>query len=281
MRDPLNPIPPALRARVAALAPDVAADLARMPWQRLAGGRVNRVWRVGHLVVKLFRHAGHSPLFPNDPRAEVAALTALGPRALAPVLNAHGDDLVIYEHVEGTRFSGDPRPVARLLGRLHAQPAWAGLRAAPNGADELRADALRVAQGVSGLPPLPDVPDVPAGPVRPIHADPVAGNIILGAGGALLIDWQCPALGDAAEDLATFLSPAMQMVYKSPLSPGAARAFLAQYGRVDAVTRYHALAPLYHWRMAAHCLWRAAHGGGAVYGRAAAAEIAAIRADYR
>ena len=28
-----------------------------------------------------------------------------------------------------------------------------------------------------------------------------------------LIDWQCPALGDPAEDIACFLSPAMQVIY--------------------------------------------------------------------
>jgi hypothetical protein len=42
------------------------------------------------------------------------------------------------------------------------------------------------------------------------------------------------------------------------------------------VARYNALRPLFHWRMAAYCLWRAARGDIG-YAQAAALEIAALR----
>ena len=271
MERPTDP-PDDFRARLIALAP----ELAHQPWQPLAGGQVNRVWRLGDLVVKKTCGRGESPLFPNSVRAEAAALLACAPRGLAPRLRAQGDDFVVYHHVDGPRFSGDPLPVAGLLARLHGGPVWAGLRPAPMGTAALRADALRVARGVAGLPPMPHVPEIAAPAPCAIHADPVPGNIILHASGPVLIDWQCPALGDAAEDLAMFLSPAMQMIYGERLEIGAGQAFLRAYGRADVVARYRALAPLYHWRMAAHCLWRAGRGGGVAWGRAAAAELAAI-----
>ena len=87
------------------------------------------------------------------------------------------------------------------------------------------------------------------------------GNIIATPNGPVLIDWQCPARGDPAEDLATFLSPAMHWLYRGKLPDEAERAqFLDAYPDPVVVDRYLRLAPLFRWRMAAHCLWKAERG---------------------
>lgn len=107
-----------------------------------------------------------------------------------------------------------------------------------------------------------------------LHGDPVPGNMVASPRGLILIDWQCPAIGDPASDLAIFLSPAMQTLYRSaPLTPCDAKRFLTAYGDEATVFRYLHRAPLYHYRIAAHCLWRA-HLGHEGYGSAAAAEFA-------
>lgn len=127
-------------------------------------------------------------------------------------------------------------------------------------------------------PTAPDV--VPSGRRALLHGDPVPGNLILSPDGPVLIDWQCPATGDPTEDLAIFLSPAMQMFYRGrPLSADEAATFLGAYGDAATVARYRALAPWHHWRMAAYCLWRMARGGGDSRAEAAAfdAELAAMR----
>ena len=45
-----------------------------------------------------------------------------------------------------------------------------------------------------------------------IHGDTVPNNFIQSVDALVLIDWQCPALGDPVLDLAIFLSPAMQQI---------------------------------------------------------------------
>ena len=53
------------------------------PWLPLAGGRTNRLWRVGQAVIKAYDSAAASPLFPNDPAAEARVVV---PRARNPVI---------------------------------------------------------------------------------------------------------------------------------------------------------------------------------------------------
>lgn len=87
------------------------------------------------------------------------------------------------------------------------------------------------------------------------------GNLLLNDDAVVLIDWQCPAIGDPAEDIAIFLSPAMQYVYRGkPLTDDEEAAFLAAYRDRAITRRYRALKPWFHWRMAAYCLWRARNG---------------------
>lgn len=258
-------------ARKALLALD--AKLGDAPWRPLAGGRSNRLWRVGGYVVKLHDAGAVSPLFPNDAGAEARALSLFAPMGLSPELADAGADWVIYAHVDGKVWSGDPAPVALLLHRLHhATVPQGSFRALPNGSAALLDQARRMATDLD-LPPPPADPDLPPVEPRPVHADAVAGNVILGPSGARLIDWQCPGLGDPAEDLATFLSPAMQWLYTGRTLTDAQReAFLLAYPDRETVARFLALEPLFRWRMAAHCAWKARRGD-ADYARALRLEL--------
>jgi thiamine kinase len=260
--------PPRLATQVRAALPGLAGSA----WVPLSGGRTNRLWRVGDTVVKAYDPAAASPLFPNDPVAEARALALLGPLGLAPRLLGDGAGWVAYAHVEGDAGQGDPAPVARALHRLH-QLRPAGFRSAALGSAALLAQARAIAGACTGpLPPPPADPGIVPAPACLIHGDAVPGNVIAGPQGVTLIDWQCPALGDPAEDLATFLSPAMQWLYRGATLPKAdAERFLAAYPDAAVVARYRALARVFRWRMAAHCLWKAERGAPD-YARALALE---------
>ncbi len=150
-----------------------------------------------------------------------------------------------------------PARAARLLARLHALPPPATFAPRPSGS------AAILAHGAAIGAPWSAPPDPGIGP-QPVPCTaawrPCAGQHPDGDR-ALLIDWQCPATGDPAEDIALFLSPAMQWLYRgAPLSADETQAFLSAYGHPATVARYQTLAPLLHWRIAAHCAWRAKRG---------------------
>jgi len=261
--------------------PDAHAALSRLDpsllpgdWLALSGGRSNAVWRVGDFVVKHHRTDAASPLFPNDPVAEVTALTLLYPLGLAPHLRAKGPDWIIYDHADGELWQGDPAPVARMLHRLHGTALSPdAFRLLPNGSAALLAHATSFAP--PGLPPPPPDPGLPPVAPRPVHADVVPGNILATADGPLLIDWQCPGMGDPAEDLATLTSPAMMWLYTGQIAPlGWANALFAAYPCPETVARCQALRPIYDWRIAAHCAWKAGRGD-ADYARALQIQLAA------
>ncbi|MEY8842259.1 phosphotransferase [Cribrihabitans sp. XS_ASV171] len=241
----------------------------------LAGGRTNLVWRVDGagpaLVLKLYRLAASNPLFRNDPVLEAVCLAALEGSGLAPRLRAQGESdgyrWVLYEHASGTCWQRDPAPVARLLRDLHRRAPASALPLGPDGSADLARQtrtliALCPEEDRAGLLALAPGGEVPPARRRvPIHGDPVPGNILTGPGGLCLIDWQCPAFGDPAEDLALFLSPGMQHVYRgAPLSAAERAEFLAAYGDPVAVQRYAGLRPWFGWRMTAYCLWRDRQG---------------------
>jgi len=164
-----------------------------------------------------------------------------------------------------------------------------GLPKAPDGSAALARQTLEIlslcrapaAEQLRHLQPKGHV--APSGRRRLLHGDPVPGNIVVRDGQAALIDWQCPALGDPAGDLAIFASPAMQRVYRgAPLGVEEKQDFLAAYPDRAAVDRYRALAPWTHWRMAAYCLYqaergRAAYGEGLELERAALCDYASAR----
>ncbi|MGR3761362.1 phosphotransferase family protein [Roseobacteraceae bacterium NS-SX3] len=238
--------------------------------RRLAGGRSNRVWRAGGVVVKLFSKVQDNPLFANDPAREAAALRALGGTGMVPQLIASGQfeghAWLAYSHITGASWRSDAAHVAQLLGRLHDQPPFAGLPPGANGSAALEAQARAILNRcrqpgeVLRLRPLGQVQPLPD--TQLIHGDPVPGNLVAHDGTLTLIDWQCPQLGDPAEDLALFTSPAMQLLYRgSPLARAEEDAFLAAYPDRRITGRMLALKPWYHWRMAAYCLWQAERGG--------------------
>lgn len=231
-------------------------------WQPLAGGRTNRLWRAGDLTIKKFTPDAASPLFPNDAVAEARALGLFAPLGIAPRLRAAGADWLIYDHAEGEVWTGDPAPVARALHVLHrARVAADAFRAAPNGSAAVLADAARIFALSDTPPDAPPDPALPPVAPVPIHADVVAGNVLATAKGPLLIDWQCPAMGDPAEDLCTFLSPAMTWLYTGKLfGTDHAGAFLRAYPDAAIAERARLMLPVYRHRIAAHCAWKAARG---------------------
>jgi len=260
----------ALRERLGALGLIDRVDA----WVPFHGGRSNRAWQVGGcdgVVVKLFGARHCNPLFPNDAGSERQALDWLSGSGIAPRLR-HAETeaeppLIVYDHVAGAEWAADPTPVAALLSRLHLVPPPPGLRRCPGGSARLRAEGMRIL----GLCPesaerrrlIAACPDGPAVPPSDrlvfLHGDPVPGNLILTPDGPVLIDWQCPAIGDPVEDIAIFLSPSMQILYRgAALSPKECDAFLAGIGDRSVAIRYRMMAPWYHWRMATYCLWRGA-----------------------
>ena len=241
------------------------------PWLPLEGGRSNRVWRAGDLAVKLYDPTSATPLFPNEPAAEALALQSLTSLPLAPSFVSSGAGWLAYRYQPGASWRQDPAAVARLLGELHGLGPLPGLRSLPVGPQQIGQQARSFA--MAGLPPMPKLSD--PGPVRPtiVHGDAVPGNIVVTPQGLRLIDWQCPGNGDPVDDLALFLSPAMQLLYRgAPLSLAEREAFLAAYPCRATVARYVLLAPLLHWRIAAHCAFRAARGDD-VYGAAIQLEL--------
>ena len=253
----------------------------------LSGGRTNRVWRVEQagetLVAKLYAPHGENPMFPNMPGAEFDTLSKLSSLGLAPepvgLFRIDLGDVLVYRHLNGSSWEGDARPVARALAKLHGLEVDLSLRLLTGGSAALIAQIEAITEDLpeNALPPRPEMPDVPPVQVpRLIHTDVVPGNIVMQGDRAVLIDWQCPALGDPVEDMASFLSPAMQMLYgRAPLDGSEVEMFLDAYSDPGCVARYRALRPLLHYRIAAYCAW-SVDRGRPEYGPAMEAELAVL-----
>ncbi|MCR9085285.1 MAG: phosphotransferase [Rhodobacteraceae bacterium] len=272
---------PAWQAQVLAAA-GLEPDGAR--WQTLPGGRVNRVWRVetatGTVAVKAYGPVTERGLFPNDPRAEWAALTAGWRAGRAPqplhLAATPAGPVLVYRYLLALHPIR-PAQAGRALAALHRSATWAGLaRTAPErwrlprGA-QVRLRRWGLTEGALGAirNALRDAARHRPAPA-PVHGDPVPANMLATADGPVLIDWQCPALGDAATDLAIYLSPGMQRRYGAgPLSAGAQSRFRRAYGRSAVLSRYDRVAPALHARIAMHCAQRGDRA-------AAASEIALL-----
>jgi aminoglycoside phosphotransferase (APT) family kinase protein len=171
---------------------------------------------------------------------------------------AHGQGWLVYHYCPGAAWQQGPENPGNTLERLHKVPAPQQVfRKTPNGSAQLLHHAKTIAALCSApLPPVPNDPNIAPGPACLIHGDAVPGNFILHQGRTTLIDWQCPAIGDPTEDIATFLSPAMQWLYRgAPLTPQEIETFRAAFP-AEKLIRHDRLAEIYHWRMAAHCLWK-------------------------
>lgn len=270
-------------------------------WTAFRGGRTNRVWHVRDRgtehVVKLYASApSDTPLFRNDPQAEAHVLDLLAGHGLSPRPVYHGAHsagaVLIYEHQTGLVWRSGTEQVATLLKALHGRPTDANLialPAAPDGSDALTRQTLAMlaqapedlAAPILALQPRWKIP--PSEHQSLLHGDPVPDNLVCPPGPTdarpVLIDWQCPALGDPVMDLALFLSPAMQQVGRgTPLSDSERRSFLIAYDDPGVEARLTDLQPFFHWRMAAYCLWKITRDKpDPAYDPALSAEIAALR----
>lgn len=264
-------------SRQAALAGELAA-LGFIPhtalWTPFQGGRTNHIWRVEFagrcLVCKLFTISGGTVLFPNRPDDEVAALRHLDGTGLAPRLSndltTKQGQCLIYEYVDGAPWREGVGQVAELLFRLHQMPPPEGLRRIDGSASAISAvteailcDCTAVPDWLAAQCSTQTYPRADSASF--LHGDAVPENIICAANGPVLIDWQCPAIGDPAHDLFTFISPAMQFLYRGlVLSTEEVEAFLMSYPNSTARERLKILRPHLHRRMAAHCLWKAERG---------------------
>lgn len=230
----------------------------------LAGGWWNRLARVTGAgldwVVKVYADGSSSTLFPILPHSEAHALELLAGRELAPAIVAFLSDepcTLVYEHCPGAAWSAGVEPVARLLRRCHALAA--------EGFREVPVDAAGILEQGAGLlasaPPAPELvrsrPSafaVERGPSSLVHTDCGPSNLIDGPAGVRLIDWQCPASGDACEDVYAFLSSPFQILSGcAPLAESERRAFLNAYGDPAMERRLAGLWPALAWRMAAYC----------------------------
>jgi len=260
------------------------------PWRTLAGGRTNHLWHAGSgtgsCVVKLYSRDRHTPLFRNDPAAEAAVLSALEGHGLAPRLIAHANTTqgpcVIYRHVDGKPWQGDPTSLAGVLRCLHNLRVHVPLPNAPSGSASLCTQTRKIlracdSEDAAFLLALQPQSKVRASRVRRlIHGDAVVGNVVQGKDGLRLIDWQCPMSGEPCADVAIVLSPAMQCLHGGPEPDERFRErFFAAYGEGAVERRYRRLAPWYHGRMAAYCLWKAEHGARD-YAKAMALELSTL-----
>jgi len=237
----------------------------------LAGGYRNEVWKVRAggrwLIEKRYSEepGDPNPMYPNLPDHEAAALQLLGPRGLAPELVSHEPGVVTYRYVPGAMWRRGTAAVATLLGDVHALPPLRSLRelcgsaaeAVAHGDTMVHAVPARMAAGLLTLRPRSPSSQL----VRRrslVHTDCGPGNLVRSARGLVLIDWQCPGRGDAVEDIACFLSPAMMILYQmAPHSPAACDEFLASYPDRSTVRRYHRDAAAWHYRIGGYCVWRA------------------------
>ena len=227
-------------------------------FETLYGGRTNRVWKVlggaNDAVLKLYCAPFDNPLFRNDAALEVTCLRALKTTGFVPNLRATGefdaDNWVLYDHAPGAPWEEETSAVARLLRDLHDLPVQVSAPVGCNGSTDLADHARRILMGCRSDQKSRLEQQVPQTYVTPtrrtclIHGDPVAGNILVSRTGLTLIDWQCPAIGDPCEDLAIFLSPAMQQIYRGvPLTQEEIDQFLTAYGRPEITERYLLLRP--------------------------------------
>jgi thiamine kinase len=240
---------------------------------QLTGGYWNQVWRLQDgardWVVKVFDPRTEPRLFPILPDSEARSMTVLSGLGLAPdpvgYLPRAGERpaVLVYRFHEGQPWQRDTTKVARLLKRQHdLAPKGFRLLATEPGAILAQGDWLirhleddAYAARLSAYRPAPLRLAAPR--LAFVHTDAGPGNLIEGPQGLRLIDWQCPGLGDPAEDLFSFLAPCFQILFQhAPLSDAERSDFLAVYDDPDVAARLQLMEPFYAYRMLAYCCLR-------------------------
>jgi thiamine kinase len=241
--------------------------------KRLHGGAWNEVFRVtgpdSDIVIKRFVNVLEGTLFPNLPAAEALALERLSGLAVAPDPIAFFPEtpwgkVLVYRFHDGESWSGNVGLVADLMKRKLPVDA-SGFREVPidvagviaegdklfNRCDQdHRVDGFR-----KNRPRAKTLPTLSRRVL--IHTDVGPTNLISGPLGLRLIDWQCPAAGDPAEDVFSFLTPAWQILsFRDPLSANDRRDFLSRYDDVVVEERLNILEPAFIYRAASYCCLR-------------------------
>lgn len=253
----------------------------------MLGGRTNRLFlgtfANGKRVFKFFDETRSNPLFPNDVSDEKNALLALAGTGLAPTLrgrvNTDFGACIVYDFVDGAVPVQTSLNTIKALSRLHAQKPPIGLRHIPSDPTDIVKQGLsfiahnRSSRAAYLRSIVPEVPKVNTASVCFLHADPTPANSVMTPQGMTFVDWQCPALGDPVHDLAIALSPAMHVVDGAdPLDAAQIDRLLDAYSDTKVTQRYSALSPLYHWRMACYCQWKA-QAGAKEFAAAGLAEV--------
>jgi thiamine kinase len=253
-------------------------------WHAQTGGQTNKVWRlIGEkdLICKLYLETKNNPLFNNTPEEEYRCLLWLEGSDIAPkpykFLKTPFGEVLLYNFIKGETWSHDVEAVSELLTRVRKHKFPKGLRTLSNLPLDIKQTGLEIINKLNRyhkneLDML--CPDVLISDIEPVllHTDVVPGNLISEVEALRLIDWQCPAIGDPIVDIMMFLSPGMHEIYGSgKLSMKDHEGFLMSLNS-DLRNRYNKIGPLYHWRLAAYCFWKA-EKGFVEYENAALAEI--------
>jgi len=253
-------------------------------WHTQSGGRSNKVWRLKgekDLICKLYLETKTNPLFNNIPEAEYRCLLWLEGSNIAPkpykFLKTPFGEVLLYNFISGETWSHDVETVSELLTRIRNHKYPKGLRKLSIVPSDIKQSGFEIINRLNGYHKnelMNICPDVSISDIEPVllHTDVVPGNLIIGDEGLRLIDWQCPAIGDPIIDIMMFLSPGMHKIYgPGKLSMKDHEDFLMR-GSSDLRNRYNKIGPLYHWRLAAYCFWKAEQGF-IEYENAALAEI--------
>jgi len=267
------------------------ASPAAFSFELLTGGFWNRVYRLRckeptsiDWVVKQFVQVPVNPLFPILPAAEYAALRFIqgqecAPRPIAFIPDSSIGSLLVYDYVQGGSWNGDLVAAATLLVRIQQIPvnafAMQAFRRLPTDAAALQEHAdviLQIHPGAVSDSVRQFRPKVPAQSGDSVarrvlvHTDCGPGNMVSSPDGLRLIDWQCPGIGDGLQDVVTFISPAMQVLYGYPvLTLAQEQQFLETYfsalgenalGEQATRTRFHSVRSSHHYRFAAYCAMR-------------------------
>ena len=253
-------------------------------WHAQTGGQTNKVWRLKgkkDLICKLYLETKTNPLFNNTPEAEYRCLLWLEGSNIAPkpykFLKTPFGEVLLYNFISGETWSHDVKAVSELLTRIRNHKCPKGLRTLSNLPSDIKQTGFEIINKLNSFHKnklIKICPDVSISDIEPVllHTDVVPGNLILGDNGLRLIDWQCPAIGDPIVDIMMFLSPGMHEIYgPGKLSMKDHEAFLMSLTS-NLRNRYNIIGPLYHWRLAAYCFWKAEQGF-IEYENAALAEI--------